>query len=252
MRSVIVCEGSTDFALIQYFMRTAYLWQDCSEDKILQHNSKFNIARTLEKNNNYLTIAGVGGCQNIISRVSFLLKRNCKSPDSKDAFQKMVIVIDRDEIDTEEKFTKQLQDCFDSYDIERQADIKHNEWQKCHYVNSRKEKIEMLFLVLIIPFEETGALETFLLNAVSKKDSYDAQIISECNTFVERIDPQKKYLHQRRYITKAKFDVYFSIRTPLGQFVERQDILKNVPWEDYAEIQTSFKKLKELEVNEES
>ena len=30
------------------------------------------------------------------------------------------------------------------------------------------------------------------------------------------------------------------------QFVERQNILKNIPWEDYAEIQSSFKKLDDL------
>ena len=71
-------------------------------------------------------------------------------------------------------------------------------------------------------------------------------IIEECNQFVERVDPQKRYLTSRRYITKAKFDTYFSIRTPVQQYTERQNILKNVQWEEYNHIQTAFDKLREI------
>ncbi len=104
----------------------------------------------------------------------------------------------------------------------------------------------------MIPFEDTGAMETFLLDAVGKADSYDAQIISDCNQFVNNVDRQKKYLNKRRYITKAKFDVYFSVRTAAEQFMERQNILKNIPWEDYTSIQKGFEKLGELAENNET
>ena len=66
------------------------------------------------------------------------------------------------------------------------------------------------------------------------------------NQFVENIDPKKKYLTKRRYITKAKFDVYFSIRTAAEQFVQRQNILKDIEWEKYINIQEEFQKLAEL------
>lgn len=105
---------------------------------------------------------------------------------------------------------------------------------------------------MVIPFEDTGAMETFLLDAVGKSNPYDAKIISNCNQFVENVDNQKKYLNKRRYITKAKFDVYFSVRTAAEQFVERQNILKNIPWEDYVSIQKSFEKLAELVENNET
>ena len=63
---------------------------------------------------------------------------------------------------------------------------------------------------------------------------------------VDTVDPERKYLNRRRLITKAKFDTYFSIRTSAAQFVERQDILKNVNWEEYEAIQKQFVLLKEL------
>lgn len=100
--------------------------------------------------------------------------------------------------------------------------------------------------LLVIPFEDTGAMETFLLNAIANDSAYDAEIIRKGNQFVEEVDKERKYLTKRRYITKSKFDVYFSIRTAAEQFVERQNILKRVPWEQYSQIQEEFQKLNDL------
>lgn len=89
-------------------------------------------------------------------------------------------------------------------------------------------------------------METFLLNSIAQNDEYDAGIIEQCNSFVEETDTERRYLTKRRYVTKAKFDAYFSIRTAAEQFTERQNILKNVPWEEYISIQNSFSKLADL------
>ena len=89
-------------------------------------------------------------------------------------------------------------------------------------------------------------METFLLEAISDKDDYDAKIIKSANNFVENIDEERHYLNSRRNIVKAKFDVYFSIRTSAEQFNERQNILKNIPWEDYPKIQEDFYLLSEI------
>lgn len=71
-------------------------------------------------------------------------------------------------------------------------------------------------------------------------------MIRKCNLFVDNIDPQKRYLRQRRHMTKARFNVYFSVRAAKGQFVKRQNVLLGVNWEKYGEIQKSFKKFEEL------
>ena len=78
--------------------------------------------------------------------------------------------------------------------------------------------MEMINLHTDFPFDENGVLETFLLNSISKQDSYDAEIIRKGNEFVESSDPLSKYLTHRGLKTKANFDVYFSIRTPAKQF----------------------------------
>ena len=96
------------------------------------------------------------------------------------------------------------------------------------------------FLLMFIPFDENGALETYLLNCIGNDDSYDKSIIDKGNIFVDTIDPEARYLTQRRLKTKAKFDVYFSIRTSAEQYAQRQHILKSVAWENYDTIRNDF------------
>lgn len=48
MRNVLICEGFTDYVLLQYFMIKTYGWSESKKD-ILQGDSKFARVRTLVK-----------------------------------------------------------------------------------------------------------------------------------------------------------------------------------------------------------
>ncbi len=247
MNSIILCEGSTDYFLLQYYMREAYQWTD---DKSIQNGilkMPGQKSRNLAKNSDILTIMAVGGCSQIGNGLNAVLERNYLSPPpSSNTYSKIIIVTDRDEVGTEQTFIQELQQILTKHNITDISSIANNSWIPCSMCNKIGLSISFSILLLIIPFEENGAMETFLLNAIGNKDSYDKNIINECSNFVDRIDPEKKYLTSRRYITKAKFDTYFSIRTPVEQYAERQNILKNIRWEQYNNIQTAFKKLGEL------
>lgn len=163
-----------------------------------------------------------------------------------EAFERVIIITDHDEIGTESEISKKVENILAEGNVIITDKVSNDKWIECTYKNGHGKELQFQFLLLVIPFEKTGAMETFLLDAVSKKDEYDSEIIRKGNDFIDSIDPEKRYLSKRRYITKAKFDVYFSVRTAATQFVERQDILKNVEWEDYAALQTGFAKLGEL------
>lgn len=208
MNSVLLCEGSTDFALLQYFMRKVYGWEDKERGPGFLRPS-----RVFGKDGNKLVIGGTGGSSQILSKLEKIVDNNFHSAYDTEYYHKIAIVTDRDEEGTE---------------------------------NGSKEEKTLGILFLVIPFEETGALETFLLNVISNQDEYDKKIIEQGNRFVDQVDAEKRYLKSRRYITKAKFDVYFSIRTPAAFFVERQNILKDVAWDGYMEIQDSFRELEKL------
>lgn len=247
MNNIILCEGSTDYFLLQYYMREAYQWID---DKSIQNGilkMPRQKSRNLTKNSDILTIMAVGGCSQIGNGLKSVLEKNFLSPPTlANVYSRIVIVADRDEAGSEQSVIQTLKQILNGYNVTYTSSISNNFWLQCSMHNQMGTEIQFSILLLIIPFEENGSMETFLLNAVGSKDPYDKMIIDQCNQFVERIDPEKKYLTSRRYITKAKFDTYFSIRTPAEQYAERQNILKNVEWEQYNHIQTAFQKLGEL------
>ena len=244
MRSVILCEGSTDFVLLQYYMRKVHGWEYKKNDNVLIKGYKARKC-VLKKDRSELNIIGCGGCSRIPEGLQFILDSNSLSAED-EAYDRIVIITDRDEVETESEFETIIATELGKQQIEWKDDISNDKWIDFHYENGQSDNCNAKILLLVIPFEDTRAMETFLLDAIGKADPYDAQIISDCNQFVDNVDGAKKYLNKRRYITKAKFDVYFSVRTAAEQFVERQNILKNIPWEDYAEIQNSFKKLDDL------
>lgn len=251
MRSVIICEGSTDLVLVQYFMEKANGWtlkEDRKTERKLERGGlfSFQFLHNFYKDEAELTIGETGGCANIIGSFSMVLEGNRQSSSIEEVFDNVVVICDRDEKNMVEEFDSRFADCFTDLGISCTESIENDVWLHCSTKNARGDSISFRVLLLVIPFEETGALETFLLNAISDSDNYDKYIIDECNEFVDTVDNEEKYLTKRRYKTKAKFDVYFSIRTPLEQFRQRREILRGVSWEEYETIQTSFVKLKEL------
>ena len=242
MKSIIICEGETDFALLQYFMITVNGWHDSG--KYAFKPIKESKSRDFIKGVNLLTIISAGGCANIKEIFSAVVRYNQNAVSHDERYSKVVVLTDNDEENSESKIISDLQAVSNS-----NIDLKNNKWSTLSFTDmtDNKTSFSVELLLLLIPFEENGALETFLLNAVSKQDKYDAEIIRKGNAFVETSDPEAKYLKHRYLKTKAKFDVYFSIRTPVKQFAMRKDILKNVPWEQYESVCEAFKELKKLD-----
>ena len=245
MRSVILCEGSTDFILLQHYMRKVNGWEYKSNKPIRINDVKVRVCE-LVKGDDKLSIIGCGGCSRIIETLDYVLDLNSVSAPG-ECIDNIVIITDRDEVSTEVEFSNNIEEKMNTYVVKSQdIMLSNNMWKNYVYQNGYGDEQQVKLLLLVIPFEDTGAMETFLLNAIANNDEYDAKIISKCNSFVDCVDEQKRYLNKRRYVTKAKFDVYFSIRTSAEQFNERRDILKSVPWENYTFIQSSFAKLGEL------
>ena len=207
---------------------------------------KLKQAKQLKNNENTLVIGATGGCSEIPKYFSDVLESNRYSSIPEETYTNIVIITDRDEAKSFDEIKDKILEKLNLNGIEIEKDIENNSWIKYRCLDGKMDLINFKILLLVIPFEENGALETFLLNAISQNDEYDKEIINKDNIFVDEIDSEKRYLNRRRYITKAKFDVYFSVRTSAEQFTERQNILRNINWEEYEEIQESFKKLKEL------
>ena len=80
MRSVILCEGSTDFVLLQYYMRKVYGWEYKKNESVLINDYKARKC-VLKKDHSELNIIGCGGCSRIPGGLQFILDSNSLSAE---------------------------------------------------------------------------------------------------------------------------------------------------------------------------
>ena len=244
MNSVIICEGSTDFILLQYYMQKVHNWQDAGLSTLQYGNKK---AQLFTHQNKSLTIMPSEGSSHLISAFENILERNYNcQPDQKEAITKIAIITDRDEDDTEGIFLDKINHCLGNHFILPLSTITNNQWIASIMNTKIGIPLSFYLLIMVIPFTKTGAMETCLLNAISAADVYDKQIINDGNAFVQNADPAQRYLKHRRYRTKAQFHVYFCIRGPIEQSMRSQQILMNTPWENYPKLRKDFKLLGDL------
>ena len=243
MNSVIICEGYTDSKLLQSYMQNVHGWNIDGESSFRHKTQK---AMKLKKNdNNLLTIMPSGGCQELSNALQTVLKQNKQSqPDKSDAITQIAIITDRDTENTEANFVNEIKKTLQAnHATFTETDtIVNNRWIKLRIETRTGIQLTFELMLMIIPFTETGAMETFLLNAISANDKYEAEIIKKGKDFVNNADPQKRHLFQRSYKLKAELCAYFSIRNPLEDFTG----LSLIPWEEYPNIQKDFTHLGEL------
>lgn len=240
MNSLILCEGKTDCILLQYYLEKVYLWNYKDKNGLRVERDCWSNCFT--KSEYTLNITETKGCSRLVEGLIKAIKRNENvAPGStNEFFDKIIIFTDNDETSTSTDMINNIVSRISETSASFTNSIQKGVWNKGTLRGIDGDK-EFELLLLFIPFDENGALETYLLKCVANNDAYDKEIIDKGNAFVDMIDPELKYLKQRRLKTKAKFDVYFSVRTSAEQYSERQRILKSVAWDNYNTIRNDFR-----------
>ncbi|MER2107312.1 MAG: DUF3226 domain-containing protein [Solibacillus sp.] len=250
MKSAIICEGSTDLVLIQYFLEKTYGWTYTKD----QNTFKVNSAKSyiwLNNNEDYLCIINSGGVSKLLDQLDWLLLFNKNLFDDASRFDKIVLVSDHDEPDTITNFVDNISSIFRKYSITSTNELENDEWFNGTYFPLQQEK-RIDFLMLIIPFEGNGAIENFLLNALKDDSSLNDpdkvifSIVEQCEEFIDNLDVKDKFLKKRREKLKAKFSTVFVVLTPAEAFTQRKTLLQSANWEDYLAIQSAFSKFLDL------
>ena len=107
MKSIIICEGETDFTLLQYFMIKTNGWAD-SGNITFRPNIVGIRSRDFIKDSNILTIISANGCANIKEVFSSVIKANENVISEDKKYSKVCIVTDNDEDGTEAKIISDL------------------------------------------------------------------------------------------------------------------------------------------------
>lgn len=240
MMNLIICEGKTDAIFLSYYLNKQYGWvHNKKESKKpiikLDDDQEYNV---YENNDKKLIIWSIGGCGKFPDAVEIIDEYNTGA--QKNQFSKIIYMIDRDQHVDDEKLL----------DIFRKKP--HNqisrEWSEYEYKNDFGINIKAQALVLIIPDNEKGALETIFLKAVSEICDESKILVDQSVQFIDSFEQYKliKYLTKNREKMKAKFATVLNVMYPEKTFSKVDDFILSVNWHDSTEINELFKVFSEI------
>ena len=169
-------------------------------------------------------------------------RQNIENPmQDSGAFEKVAVITDRDnrEIATiQEDISRSLDNYF--------PNMENNRWMTNDFQDAFGMEMQRQFLLLIIPAEHEGALETVMLDAISE-DPYDCNIVERCKRFVSEIRPEASlYIANDRLRLKSELGVTWAIQFPEKVFSLIDEEIKSVPWESYDTLRRCFRLLEDL------
>jgi len=245
MTRIIMCEGETDLILISYYLEKVKGWVYTGTPKGLTINftKQENKAACNYQNSSKdeLLICAVGGKDNFGNFFNEHLKKPIMRSNAGETEYRIALVTDRDDFSVEE--------IKNSISVELAPiinNIENNAWQPNEVDADLGTKVNIEFLLVVIPKENHGALETVLMEALSK-DDYDANIIQKSKQFIDDIQPiADRYIHENRLQLKAQLGVVFSIFNPEKTFSLFKERLVSVKWEKSKVLAKCFEKLIEI------
>lgn len=244
IKGLILCEGLSDQALIGSYLSHTQDWT---------YTKKFSkapfpgepITWYSNSENEKLGIWAVGG-----NDFTAVIHKIMGLEIQEHSIGTLAIVTDHDD---EEAETKRLEDIWAA--IEDIAPILNrdkvfsrdalNNWVNIDYVAGFKECVSVRFCYLLVPMKKQGALETFMLQALSENDEPRKDAIRQAKEFVSNFS-SKVYLTKRREKTKAELSVSISVICPDKMFETLIELINSVDWNDFSIADEQFRVLQDI------
>lgn len=237
MIHLLLCEGETDQILIGYYLQVMCGWiyrKGNANDLFPDKNINW-----YEKSGDTLGILSNGG-DNFSKSLKYLFKSELL--DAKIA--KIIVIGDNDDNKKEEFIKNTICDCTNEI-LKNGVKLENASTWGIANINTAFgiEKINIAYMLL--PADEEGALETFMLNALSENDIEKANVVAQVKEFVKNIK-SNVFLKKRREKVKAELGVSIAVFSPDKVFKTMNELLEEVHWEKYDTINGQFAFLKEL------
>ena len=112
------------------------------------------------------------------------------------------------------------------------------------------EVFRISILPLVIPFNEFGTIEIFMLNCRKEICIGENELIEDVYSFIDTLVAKEyvksNYLTERGIIPKAKLSAYFSVVSPNRTFDAGNRILESIPWEEYLSFNDTLQLLRDI------
>lgn len=238
MNSVLLCEGGTDAILLSYYLNKVSGWEFCRkapEHLDIKQTEFEQSVNWYKRGDDKLLICGVGGKD----KMSSFFKEKISSPMTKsDAFSKVVLVLDRDD-----KSIESLEAHASHLFKPILTKMKNNLWIDNSYLDGFGILKTVSSLLVVIPTEHEGALETLLLDAIAE-DPNDAVIVKKAGDFVDMMQKSTShYIQNRRMKLKAHLGVTWAIQYPEKVFKLIDEQIRSVSWEKSEVLRSCFRQL---------
>lgn len=237
--NIILCEGSTDSVLIGHYLIGA---TGCQVQKIKAPPFTEQAIRWHVRDDKITGIWPVHGT-NFLPAIKMIADRELLEH----SIERVIIITDHDdgtaEVERPNKIYKAL--C-SGLNVQAEEKVAPSNWYRIHF-RSAFDEADIDFYYMLIPYAEQGALETFMLRALSENDSDMGKVILRTRDFIETVKViSSKYLQRRRERIKAELSVSMAVCEPDKAFTKMNSIIKAVKWAEFDNSHEQFHILKEL------
>lgn len=238
MNKIILCEGETDAILLSYFLGKVAGWQFCKKPPVniaIKADAFEQSVNWYENGDDRLLICGVGGKDNMSS---FFKRKVFRPIVDAGAFSRVAAVLDRDN-----KEIESIEDHASAIFRPVITKMINNQWVENKYTDAYGTEQKIEGLLVVIPTEHEGALETVMLDSISE-DPYDEAIVDKASMFVKEMRTiAAKYISSDRKELKARLGVTWAVQYPEKVFKLINEQIRNVAWENSEVLKSCFAQL---------
>jgi len=233
MKSVVMCEGSDDLWFIGYYLHKTAGWMQCKKPEKYWKNYRIPTVNPrqkvgyFEKDGDCVAVWSVAGKDCFDSAISTIIDKVI--PDYPfDPINSIVIVRDHDSDDIADAM-ENIGSWFWGHEAFE------NGVSSPYDVIVDDERVTMLVTPVVIPAEESGAIETLLTSCIESKGRGEKIIVREAHNYISKIltyeTVQAKYLRHERDRTKAKYSAVIAAINPAHSTALFQEMVMSCDWE---------------------
>lgn len=238
MRSVILCEGTDDLWFIAYYLHKTDRWNTSGAKNKWKSNrisTEYEGQKVeymcLPEARHLLAIKSTDGQANLESSVEKILELNEKL--SSDWVDNIIIFRDCDDRDND-ALLHEMESWFPNGIV-----LKNNEVSTYDVSALLTEEYDFKLhvLPLVIPFDEAGAIETLLVQAISDSGADGRYVAERAKKYIDEAKANVSgYLKAQRMVTKAKYAAAMAVVDPTHTRDDFEHLMMSTPWEKSASI----------------
>lgn len=241
IKGMILCEGATDQILISAYLMKEKGWEFINVRKDKFPFSDKGLFWYENERGEYLGIWQISGksFEPVVRKIMVL-------ESIEHTVESICIITDHDDEDEAENKRPEgilnaanevLQ--INGFDIDELKTKSNHQWTNIEFKDSFSQVQHMDICYLLVPIDSQGALETYMLNALSEDSESKKEAIQQVKEFIKGFKSEE-FLKKRRDRVKAELSVSISVFLPDKMFDTMTEIIKSVDWTDFRATDTQF------------